>query len=480
MIQAIQLILCLSFLVIIHELGHFTFAKIFGVRVEKFYIFFNPYRSLVRFKRYDGCWHFAFFAPNTDENHEWSKHVESTEWGIGWLPFGGYCAICGMVDETHSADQLAQSKPEPYEFRAKPAWQRLLIILGGILVNFVAAMGIFMALIFHNGTSQLTLQSMERGLYYSDLMLSEGFEQQDRILAIDGVEPETLPDIVQALIIEGKRGVTVLRGGDTIQLEMTEDLGNRYLSTQSAFDRKEREKGRKDESYTAQRYVLIAPYFPMVIDSVLPQTAAAQAGMRAGDSIVAVGGRQALCFQEVTNQLNLHACDTTTVTFVRDSTLCTAEIYLADNPRLGVLVRPVEYYYQPETKEYNILEAIPAGWEYGINYLKMYVKQFRLVFSKEGAQSVGGFGAIGQMFPSTWSWDAFWHMTAIISLILAFMNFLPIPALDGGYILFLLWEMVTRRKPSDKFLERANTVGFWLLIALMVYANGNDFFKFFF
>lgn len=397
MIQAIQFFLALSFLVMIHELGHFTFARIFGVRVEKFYMFFNPKISLVRFKKFEGRWHFAFFQPNTDENHEWNQHPETTEWGIGWLPFGGYCAIGGMVDETHSAEEIASKPAEDWEFRAKPAWQRLLIILGGILVNFVGAMMIFSALTFRYGTSYVPFSGIE-GLEYSTLMQSQGFVDGDRILTVNGQEPERLQDLVQLLIIEGKTDVVVLRGADTIGLTMDADLGTRYLAEQNEHQRKQRDLARADKEYVKQ------PYWSF-------------------------------------RAMNVP---------------------------------------EPIHRDYTLLESIPAGWKLGWSFLESYVKQFRLVFTKEGAQSVGGFGAIGSMFPDAWNWAAFWQMTAILSIILAFMNFLPIPALDGGYILFLLYEIVTRRKPSDTFLERANEVGFWLLMALLIFANGNDILKLFF
>ena len=218
MVQAIQLILALSFLVLIHELGHFTFARIFGVRVEKFYLFFNPWFSLIRFKKFDGKWHVKCFAKNEDE--EWDKHNETTEWGIGWLPFGGYCAIAGMVDETHKTDDLAE-EIQPWEFRAKPAWQRLLIILGGILVNFLGAIAIFIILLWHWGQDSLPLRNITTGLYYSEILRGEGFEQRDKILSINGEEPQELSDVVQALIIEGKRDVLVLRGEDTVALTMS-------------------------------------------------------------------------------------------------------------------------------------------------------------------------------------------------------------------------------------------------------------------
>ncbi len=474
MIQAIQLLLALSFLVLIHELGHFTFAKIFKVRVEKFYLFFNPKFSLARFKKFDGKWHAKFLAKNDDE--EWDKHPENTEWGIGWLPFGGYCAIGGMVDETHKTEDLG-NKVQDWEFRAKPAWQRLLIILGGILVNFIGALVIFTLLIWHWGQDTLPLRNIDTGLYYSQVLQDEGFQQCDKILTINGQEPETLPDVVQAIIIEGKRDIVVLRGTDTVALTLSEDLGTRYLALQNDFDKIEREKARADQNYRKRRYVLIAEWIPFVVDSVLPDNAAYFAGIEKGDSIVAIAGVPTPCNIMVTEELQHHPCDSVTVDFYRNGEIHSTRAFLGDQCMLGIVPK---IDFRIEHTDYNFFQAIPAGIEYGWDILVMYVKQFRLVFTKEGAQSVGGFGAIGSMFPAQWSWYAFWHMTAFLSIILAFMNFLPIPALDGGYILFLLVEMITRRKPSDKFLEKANEIGFWVLIALLILANGNDILKFFF
>lgn len=475
MIQAIQLLLALSFLVLIHELGHFTFAKIFHVRVEKFYLFFNPWTSLVRLKKFDGKWHVKFFASNEDE--EWAKHPETTEWGIGWLPFGGYCAIGGMVDETHTTEDLS-AEPQEWEFRAKPAWQRLLIILGGILVNFIGALVIFILLLWHWGQSTLPLRNVTTGLYYSEIMQAEGFEQQDKILFIDGEEPGTLGEAVQAMIIEGKRNVTVLRGTDTIRLTLSEDLGTRYLAQQNAFDKAERDKARADKNYQKRRYTLVAEWIPFVVDSVLPDNAAFFAGIEKGDSIVAVNGVPTPCNIILTEELQRYPCDSITVDYYRQGELQTTRAFLGDQCKLGIVPKLDIFEFAHE--DYSFWRAIPAGIKYGWDILAMYVKQFRLVFTKEGAQSVGGFGAIGSMFPAQWSWYLFWHMTAFLSIILAFMNFLPIPALDGGYILFILVEMITRRKPSDKFLERANEVGFWILIALLLLANGNDILKIFF
>ncbi len=476
MIQALQLILALAFLVLIHELGHFMFAKIFHVRVEKFYLFFNPWFSLVKMKKFDGKWHFKFFTKNQDEEDEWTKHPESTEWGLGWLPLGGYCAIAGMVDETHSTEDLA-SEPQEWEFRSKPAWQRMFIILGGILVNFVGALVIFTMLLWHWGQDTLPLRNVTSGLYFSQIMVDEGFAQQDRILTVNGEEPETLGDAVQAIIIEGKRDIVVLRGTDTIQLTLSDDLGQRYLALQNDFDKAEREKARADKNYQKQHYVLMSEWIPCVVDTVLPDNAAYFAGIQKGDSIVAVAGVSTPCYMQMTQELRLHPCDSISIDYYRNGELQTTRAFLGDQCKLGIAAR-IDLKF--DHKDYTFWQSIPAGIRYGWEILAMYVKQFRLVFTKEGAQSLGGFAAIGSMFPAAWSWYAFWHMTAFLSIILAFMNFLPIPALDGGYILFLLVEMITRRKPSDKFLEKANEIGFWVLIALLIFANGNDILKFFF
>lgn len=480
MIQAIQLILALSFLVVIHELGHFTFAKIFHVRVEKFYMFFNPKFSLFRAKKFDGKWHFKFFAKNVTEDDEWAKHPENTEWGIGWIPFGGYCAIAGMVDETHTSEEMAKTPPQDWEFRSKNVWQRFCIIIGGILVNFVAALVIFGALLFNYGTDYLPLRNVDSGLYFSELMQGEGFQQHDKILTIDGQEPIDLSDVSQWIIIAGKRNVVVLRGSDTVHLEMSEDLSTRYLAIQNEFDRQEREKGRNDKSYHKRSYILMTEFIPYIVDSVMPEQAAYYAGIQRGDSVVAVNGMETPCQVDVINELVKHPCDSVTVDFYRNGERLQTRMFLGDQAKMGTYVKTKYQLFPIEHKSYTFWESIPAGIKYGWDLLVVYVKQFRLVFTKEGAQSVGGFGAIGNMFPDFWNWYAFWHMTAFLSLILAFMNFLPIPALDGGYLLFLLVEAITRRKPSDKFLEKANEFGFWILIILLVFANGNDILKYFF
>ena len=513
-IQWIQLIVALSFLVVIHELGHFSFARLFKVRVEKFYMFFNPRISLFRMKKVDGKWRFAFFAPNVEPavvelkdpvtkeakkdakgnilyrpmtmdeinalpEGDWRRDPDNTEWGIGWVPFGGYCSIAGMVDETKAATDLP-SEPQPWEYRSRKAWQRLLIILGGILVNFIAALLMFGAMLHHWGDTTMPLSHVESGLYYSPVLEEEGFRQQDKIVSIDGVEPEFLSDVVEAIIIEGKRDVVVLRDGQQVSLRMSEDLGTRYLAINNEHDRKERAHNHEDKTYQKRPYVLLSYFIPFVVDTVLENYAAYYGGILKGDSIVAINGEPTPCSVMVQNALGKHASDSISVGLYREGEYMEAQLFIGSHGKMGVGQKSVFAFYEPEHKEYGLLESIPAGIKYGWNLLSTYVHQFRLVFTKEGAESLGGFGAIGNMFPKLWDWYTFWHMTAFLSLILAFMNFLPIPALDGGYVLLLLLEIITGKQIPDKWLEKINNVGFWLLIALLIYANGNDIFKAFF
>ncbi len=512
--QWIQLLLALSILVMIHELGHFFFARIFKTRVEKFYMFFNPKFSIIRAKKVNGKWQVRFFAPNVPEasvavlddatgepkknekglpilrpmteaelaalpEDDWRRYPDSIEWGLGWVPFGGYCAIAGMIDETKAAIDLP-SEPQPWEFRSKNVWQRLCIIIGGILVNFVAALLIFGMIFFHWGETTLPINQINTGLYYSDILIEEGFQQRDKILSINGEEPQSLADVTQALILEGQREVVILRGADTLTLSISADLGQRYLALQNDLDREEREKARADKSYQKRGYILLSYYMPFVIDSVMPGGAAFFANMQKGDSIVGVNDVQNLCYMQITNELAKYPCDSITLSFYRSGQPMQARLFIGDQAKIGVYTKSVSDFYTTVHTDYTFFEAIPAGIKYGWDFLVSYVKQFRLIFSKEGAQSLGGFGAISNMYSNVWNWASFWNTTAILSLILAFMNFLPIPVLDGGYILFLLWEIITGRKPSDKFLEVANNIGMWILLALMIFANGNDIFKAFF
>ncbi len=492
-IRALQLILALSFLVMIHELGHFTFARIFKVRVEKFYMFFNPRFSLFRMKKLGGKWRFKFFSPNvestmvekkdedgnpvldkkgqpvyrpmTDEElnqlpeGDWRREPDHTEWGIGWLPLGGYCAIAGMVDETTGADGLP-SEPQPWEYRSKKTWQRLPIIIGGVLVNFIAALVIYSAILFHWGEEYIPVENAKYGFQYAEVLVNQGFQHGDKILTIGNRVPDTKADVVECLVVDGEKEVTVLRGSDTVLLEMPDDFGKQVLAS--------KEKG------------LIDYRFPFVISDLVDNSAAAKALMMKGDSLVSVAGVKTSAFQDVQAELAKHPCDSVTIGFFRPSEgMMEARVYLGDEAKLGVYSRSPLEYLETRKIAYGFWESIPAGIKYGWDTLVSYVKQFKLVFTKEGAKSLGGFGAIGSLFPPVWDWHAFWMMTAFLSIILAFMNIIPIPGLDGGHVFFLLWEMITGKKPGDRFLEIANNIGFWLLIALLLYANLNDILKLF-
>lgn len=533
LIRILQLILSLSLLVMIHELGHFTFARIFGVRVNKFYMFFNPQISLVRMKKIRGKWQVRFFAKNVKENQkvafdadgnpllwendadenvrkrfenkkpltdedweqieqdfnfgrpiarrvghpkftlieeedlplladdDWRKYPETTEWGIGWVPLGGYCAIAGMVDETTTADQLG-SEPKPWEYRAKSTWKRLPIIIGGVLVNFIGAFVIYSAILCHWGKDYMPLENATYGMQFSEEMLAEGFCQGDRIVRVGDRIPETRADLINWMVIEGEHDVTVLRGEDTLALHLSDDFDQKILA---AGDR---------------AGGVVDFRFPYVIHELVEDGPAAKAGMLPGDSIIGVNGRPMFAYYDIRAELQKHPCDSITLISMRGDEKRITRLYIGDECLIGVAPEMPEHFLESRHISYSFFQSIPAGIRYGWDTLVGYVKQFRLVFTKEGAKSLGGFGAIGGLFPPMWDWHAFWLMTAFLSIILGFMNIIPIPGLDGGHVLFLLWEMITGKKPSDKFLEIANNIGFYLLLALLIYANGNDIFKWFF
>lgn len=491
-IKALQLVLSLSLLVVLHELGHFAFARLFKVRVEKFYMFFNPSFSLVRFKKINGKWQVKCFSPNlpeplkprldnegnevkdskgnviydpfTDEDraqldeNDWRKYPETTEWGIGWLPLGGYCKIAGMVDETTDSDAL-NAPAQPWEYRAKSVWKRLPIITGGVLVNFISALIIYGMILYTWGKEYLPVENAVYGYQYSNVMLKNGFENGDIMLAVDGVQYEQTKDVVEKILIDGKQDVTVLRQGDTVHVLLPEDFAQQALASG--------EKG------------LFEPRFPFVIADVAEEGSAFGL-LQKGDSVIAVNGEVAYVYQDVVAKLEEHKADSVAITYVRNGEVKTQSVFLTKDGKLGVyMVDPYNNYLKTKQLTYGFWQSIPAGIKLGWDTLVNYVKQFKLVFTKEGAKSLGGFGAIGNMFPAEWNWQVFWTMTAFLSIILAFMNILPIPALDGGYVLFLLYEIITGKKPGDKFLERANTIGLFLLLALVLYANLNDIIRIF-
>ncbi len=432
--KTIQLLLSLSILVILHEFGHFFFAKLFKTRVEKFYLFFNPWFSLFKFKKGD------------------------TEYGLGWLPLGGYVKISGMIDESMDKEAM-KLPPQPWEFRAKPAWQRLLIMTGGVLVNFITALVIFWMVLYIWGQAYFDSDSAKYGFHYASVAHEIGLQDGDRVTHVDTFKVKTISDIARYILLEDTKDLTVVRNDSTIKIPIPEDFDQKILAS-----------GVKEFAVFQ---------IPTVIDSVVPKHGAAKAGIMKGDSVVAVNGKPALYFHQFQDEIVSNAGKTISVELIRDTTLWAFDIQVSKKGKIGVGNKQPSFIKIKQFK-YGFWEAAPAGIKKGFNILIDYVKQLKLIFTKEGVKQIGGFGTIGNLFPATWDWYVFWSNTALISLILAFMNILPIPALDGGHVLFLLYEMVTGRKPSDKFLEHAQIVGMILLFGLLLYANGNDIFKAFF
>lgn len=487
LIKALQLILALSILVVVHEFGHFGFARLFKVRVNKFYLFFNPRFSIFRAKKINGKWQTKFFSRNlpehevqaVDENgvpktdkkgkpimipddinklpaDDWRRYPESTEWGIGWVPFGGYCAIAGMVDETTKESSLS-SEPQQWEYRSRKPWQRFFMIVGGVLFNFILAILIFAMLLFKNGEEVLPVRNAYLGYKYCRTALDNGFRNGDIIVAIDGGEANSSKDVIEKLVIEGKRNVTVSRNGETTTVCLPENFGEQFIE--------------------AKEKQFMTPVIPFVVDSVMPQSAAMSRGLQRGDSIVGVGGKPLTDVEDIMAAITDNAGKMTTIDFYRRGSLVSDSIMPDENGKIGVVLRDPTHIFETEKIRYGFFAAFPAGIRMGWETLVSYVKQFRLVFTKAGAKSVGGFAAIGNLFPSQWNWTIFWSMTALLSVILAFMNILPIPFLDGGYILFIIYEMITGKKPSDKFMEISLNIGMIFVLGLLVFANGNDLLK---
>ena len=439
LIKALQLILSLSILVIVHEFGHFIFARIFKVRVEKFYLFFDPWFSLFKYK-----------PKNSD-----------TEYGVGWLPLGGYCKISGMIDESMDKEAMAQP-PKPYEFRSKPAGQRLMIMVAGVLFNFLLALFIYSMVLFTWGDTFLPLKNVKAGMDYSETFHNVGFQDGDILLKADDTELERFGEDCFRRVLNAQT-VTVLRGGVETVIPIPEDMAQRVMRDKKGF-----------ASYR----------FPMVVRELgkteSGESPAAVAGLQSGDSIVSINGIVTPSFYEVGEVLAQNKDKDVLVGFYRAGIPQTLTLHTDTAGKMGIYsVSPFDM-YQTVTRKYGFFESFPAGVMLGVNTLKGYVSDMKYVFTKEGASSLGGFGTIGSLFPAEWDWHSFWMKTAFLSIILAFMNILPIPALDGGHVMFLLYEVIARRKPSDKFLEYAQVTGMFLLFALLIYANGNDIFRFFF
>ena len=443
LIRALQLMLSLSLLVIIHEGGHFLFAKLFKVRVNKFYLFFDPWFSLFKFK------------PKNSE----------TEYGIGWLPLGGYVQIAGMVDETQSSEDL-NHPAQPWEFRSKPAWQRLLIMVGGVMMNFLLALFIYSMILFKWGDQYVSLQDMTHGMEFNERAEEIGFRDGDILLSADE-QPLQRFDVDMLRAITEARVVKVSREGQEVEVFMPEISLLDVAKDVPAF---------------------VEPLLPNVVDSVMPGRPFAEVGIQSGDVLLAVNETPVSSYNvfvsklaELREEAEAEGKKTADFTLVysRAGVQDTLAVQTDTLFMVGATSKALAD-YKVTTKEYGFFEAFPAGIALGVNTLKGYVNDMKYVFTKEGAKSVGGFGTIGSIFPKVWDWHRFWEMTAFLSIILAFMNILPIPALDGGHVLFLLYEIIARRKPSDKFMERAQMAGMILLFALLIYANFNDVLRFLF
>lgn len=462
--KVLALLLSLSLLIITHEFGHLGFAKLFHTRVRRFYLFFNPKFSLFKAKKFDGKWHFRFFSSQDPE--EWDEKnlrpedQDNTLWGIGWIPLGGYCDIAGMIDETKKADDL-EKEPQPWEYRSRPAWQRLCIISGGVLVNFISALLIYTCIFSHWGDYDLPLRNATSGYGYSQIMLDEGFENGDIIYAIDGKDVYDLADAQQKLLFNKPAEVTVLRGDSLVVLPLSNTLLERINADPKAG-------------------LITDVYLPFQIAEFAPNSIAKEVGFEVGDRVLAINDQYYNVREQLREELIAHAGDSVQFTIVRAGDTCMIDMQLPDNGLLGVTLEShLVNLFEVTHHEYTFLQAIPAGIKYGCKTLATYVTSLKALFAKNGAQNLGGFITMGSIFPETWNWHSFWDITALLAIILAFMNVIPIPGLDGGHILFTLWEMITRRKPSDKFLEVAQTIGMILLIGLLVLANGNDIIRLF-
>ncbi|MDR0939034.1 MAG: RIP metalloprotease RseP [Mediterranea sp.] len=443
LIRALQLIVSLSLLVIIHEGGHFLFARLFKVRVEKFCLFFDPWFTLFKFK------------PKKSE----------TEYAVGWLPLGGYVKISGMIDESMDTEQMKQPM-KPWEFRAKPAWQRLLIMTGGVLFNFLLALLIYSMVIFTWGDHYINVPEATYGMEFAPAAEELGFRDGDVLLSADGV-PFLRSDKMSRQVLNA-REVTVRRGEAIVSIPIPDDLIYRLEKSKAGFF-----------SFSQ----------PFVIDSLMANSPAMKAGLLPGDSIVALDG-QAISSPGFTFAMNARAMEAkerpqdslnlrrVELTYVRAGVTDTLSMSVDPDFKLGVYMRQFE---QPQVDTYyGFFESFPVGIAFGVDKLVNYVSDLKYLFRDGGFKMLGGFGTIGSIFPPMWDWYSFWMMTALLSIILAFMNILPIPALDGGHVLFLIYEMVTRRKPSDKFMEYAQITGMVLLFGLLILANFNDVKRFFF
>ncbi len=434
MIKFTLFFISLSLLIVLHEFGHYIAARMFKTKVNKFYLFFDflfPFSNVLKFTLF-------------------KKKLGDTEYGIGWFPFGGYVDIDGMMGDPD--DKLGKA-PEPHEFRAKKPWQRLIILAGGITVNFLLAIVIFSFVSWSYGESYLPAKNAKFGIYVDPIGEKIGLRNGDKVVSLDNVPVTDLHKAAVAILLDKPKSIQVERNGEKKSLLIPEGF---------------------DLQVVDKEVMLFDAGFPFVIDSVVPETGAALAGFKKGDRLVSLESDSILFFQQFSRLFKENKGKTVSVGFVRNGKLDSANVIVKEDGSIGVYYQPQYTYFDISKQEFGFIESWGQGWNRTISVLGNYVKQFRLIFSKVGASKMGGFASIGKMYPSSWDWEAFWTTTAVISVILAFMNLLPIPVLDGGYILFILWEMITGKKVGDKFMQRALTIGMYFVLALLIFSNGND------
>ena len=468
-------------LVTIHEFGHYLFARIYGMRVERFYLFFNPWFSILKYRPDKNTVQLIAWTKKDKDGNEVPKALltfkvgkehpamkngkptwRATLYGLGWLPLGGYCSIGGMIDETTDKDQLA-SEPEPWEFRAKKPFPRLMVMLAGVIFNFILAIIIYIGIAWYWGDSYIPFQNATEGMDYAEQLHKVGFRDGDIILSVNGHEADASDASLQWDIVNGST-VTLLRNHtDTVTVTVPDGYAKKFV-----------------DNKTAPMLYRV----PVIVKKPVAGEPAEKAGLLAGDRIVRVANDTTPSLTEFHSALDANRGKTVPMTVLRNgntvSVNCAINNGPADNGVIGIQLTDPRDIFEVRNVEYNVWQAIPKGIGDGTDRLVTYVSSLKLLFSKEGAQSVGGFGAIGDLYPDQWNWYTFWNITAFLSVILAFMNILPIPALDGGHVMFTLWEIITRRKPSLKVLEYAQMAGMAFLLLLLVYANGNDIYRFFF
>lgn len=425
-----QLILSLSILIVLHEFGHFLPARAFKIKVEKFYLFFDPY--------------FALFK----------RKIGETEWGIGWLPLGGYVKIAGMIDESMDKEQM-KLPPQPWEFRSKPAWQRLIVMLGGVTVNFILGIFIYSLVLFQWGETYLPAANAKYGIYADTFAQKIGLQTGDKILSIDNEPVENLKEVRVTIFKNESKTLQVQRDGQKVNLDIPEQLTGKLASYKGLF---------------------IDAKHPCDIAEVSEKSPAEKAGLEKDDQIIGLEGKPISSFHELNYGLKDYKEKKVTLDIIRANDTLQKSVDVTEKGRIGFIRYEPTHYFEHDTINYSLGGSFPAGYKKSVEFLELQINAFGQMFrgKVDARESLGGFRAIGEMFGTTWDWRRFWYMTAVLSLILGFMNLLPIPALDGGHVMFLLYELVTGRKPSDKFMEYATIVGFVIIISLVLFANIND------